>query len=54
MADTLHKDKVSPAELASRPWLEEEITASQVTEDVLRPMDKWPGRLWVAQDRQGS
>lgn len=47
MADARQKSSPDTNELASRPWIDEQVSAAQVTEDVLRPMDQWPGKIWI-------
>ena len=33
-------------QIKSPGWLQEEMTAARVTEDVLRPMQEFPGKIW--------
>ena len=47
MAETAAHKSAEAKELASKPWLEEDLRASQVTCDVMRPMGELPSRLWI-------
>ncbi|MBW7996210.1 MAG: hydrogenase [Candidatus Glassbacteria bacterium] len=47
MAEIRENDVVETKELASRPWVDEQVTAADVTHDVMRPMGELPGKLWI-------
>jgi molybdopterin-containing oxidoreductase family membrane subunit len=47
MAETMDKTQTTASDLASKPWLAEDMTAAQVTADVMRPMGEMPGKLWA-------